>query len=407
MVAFHFPPLAGSSGIQRTLRFVQHLPTHGWHPLVLSTRQTAYERTSSDLDKDIPAATVVRRAFAWDAQRHLSIRGRYLQATACPDRWASWYFDGVRQGMAMIRELSPQVIWSTYPIATAHRIAATLSARSGLPWVADFRDPMLEADYPTVPSLRKSFEVIERRTVQMASVCTFTTAGAVRAYQARFPDRAGRMRLLENGYDESSFAPFAELSAVASTPGTRRVWLHSGLIYPKERNPSQLFAALGQLHREGKISPQQMLLRFRAPVHDQLVRHLAMQHGVESFVEVCPPVPYAQALQEMLQADTLLVLQASSCNDQVPAKLYEYFRASRPILGLTDARGDTADVLRRAGIERTADLESAQEIAALFQARLNSSDGFLAHEQAVSMASREHRTSELANWLDLLAAGTE
>jgi hypothetical protein len=26
MVAYHFPPLAGSSGIQRTLRFVRHLP---------------------------------------------------------------------------------------------------------------------------------------------------------------------------------------------------------------------------------------------------------------------------------------------------------------------------------------------------------------------------------------------
>jgi hypothetical protein len=24
MIAYHFPPLAGSSGIQRTLRFVQH-----------------------------------------------------------------------------------------------------------------------------------------------------------------------------------------------------------------------------------------------------------------------------------------------------------------------------------------------------------------------------------------------
>jgi len=29
MLAFHFPPHAGSSGIQRTLRFVRHLPEHG------------------------------------------------------------------------------------------------------------------------------------------------------------------------------------------------------------------------------------------------------------------------------------------------------------------------------------------------------------------------------------------
>jgi len=29
MVAFHFPPLVGNSGIQRTLRFAQHLPEFG------------------------------------------------------------------------------------------------------------------------------------------------------------------------------------------------------------------------------------------------------------------------------------------------------------------------------------------------------------------------------------------
>ena len=34
MIAYHFPPLTGSSGIQRTLRFVQHLPAFGWQPSV-------------------------------------------------------------------------------------------------------------------------------------------------------------------------------------------------------------------------------------------------------------------------------------------------------------------------------------------------------------------------------------
>ena len=35
MIAYHFPPLAGSSGIQRTLRFAQQLPERGWQPIVL------------------------------------------------------------------------------------------------------------------------------------------------------------------------------------------------------------------------------------------------------------------------------------------------------------------------------------------------------------------------------------
>ena len=47
MIAFHFPPLAGSSGIQRTLRFARHLPQFGWEPLVLTAHPRAYERVRS------------------------------------------------------------------------------------------------------------------------------------------------------------------------------------------------------------------------------------------------------------------------------------------------------------------------------------------------------------------------
>ena len=63
MVAFHFPPLAGSSGIQRTLRFVQQLPESGWEPIVLSAEPRAYERTTEDLNR----AEVYVRVPGFDA----------------------------------------------------------------------------------------------------------------------------------------------------------------------------------------------------------------------------------------------------------------------------------------------------------------------------------------------------
>ena len=87
MIAYHFPPLAGSSGIQRTLRFAQHLPALGWQPLVLSADPRAYEKTSLDLLPDVPPDTVVRRAFALDTARHLTIGGRYIGWMARADRW--------------------------------------------------------------------------------------------------------------------------------------------------------------------------------------------------------------------------------------------------------------------------------------------------------------------------------
>lgn len=405
MIAYHFPPLAGSSGIQRTLRFVQHLPALGWQPLVLSTHPRAYERTSDDLTADVPAGTVVRRAFALDTARHLQISGRYVGWMARPDRWISWQFDAVRQGLEMIEEFKPDVIWSTYPIATAHVIASKLRRKTGIPWVADFRDPMAQDDYPTDPITKQQFLEIEADAAAQARFCVFTTPGAARIYRQRYPAHAERMVVLENGYDEESFA-----AVKAATPatgsladGTRPlIMLHSGIVYPSERDPTQLFEALGNMRKEGTLSPADLRIRFRASVHDDLLQSLAQAYGAQEFIELCPAIPYREALAEMLSVDVLLVMQASNCNAQIPAKIYEYLRAGKPILGLTDPAGDTAGVLRAAGLNDIAKLDSVDQIVTLLSVLLDAwRKGCCMQPEAfaVRRASRQVRSEAFASLL--------
>lgn len=402
MIAFHFPPQAGSSGIQRTLRFVQHLPALGWQPLVLSASPHAYDKTDADLLADVPADTVVRRAFALDTARHLQFRRRYLGWMARPDRWISWKFDAIRQGLEMIEAYKPDVIWSTYPIATAHVIASALHQKSGLPWVADFRDPMAQDGYPTDPRTWQSFQRIEADAAARARFCVFTTPGAARLYQQRYPGMAERMVVLENGYDEESFlsAPNASVAPLAS--GRPLVMLHSGIVYPSERDPTQLFEALGRLKQAGTLMPQELRIRFRASVHDDLLKSLAQTHQVQDFIEVCPAIAYRDALAEMLEVDALLVMQASNCNAQIPAKVYEYLRAGKPVLGLTDPDGDTAGALRSAGLNDVVRLDSADDIALALPAvvqRIREGKAAQAHPMAVQQASRLCRSASLAQLL--------
>lgn len=404
MVAYHFPPLAGSSGIQRTLRFVQQLPRFGWQPLVLSAHPRAYESVSEDLMADVPAQTVVRRAFALDAARHLSIKGRYLGALAMPDRWSSWRFDAVRQGMQMIRRYKPDVLWSTYPIATAHEIGAELQRRSALPWVADFRDPMVGDKYPIGAPYRDMYGRIEHKAVSQARWSVFTTPGAARMYRRRYPQWADRVRVLENGYDEDSFAEAERLQPAPPPlqPGAITL-LHSGIVYPALRDPGPLFEALQRLAALGHIEPKRLRLRFRAPVHDQAVHELAAKHGVTAFVECLPAVPYRDALQEMRRAEGLLVLQGALCNEQIPAKLYEYLRAHRPVLCVSDTAGDTAQVLRGAGLTDIAMLSDATNIADVlipFLDRVARGRAALPDRESVARASRTERSRELAALFD-------
>ena len=405
MIAYHFPPLAGSSGIQRTLRFVQHLPSLGWQPLVLSAHPSAYEKVSDDLLADVPAGTVVRRAFALDTARRLQIAGRYLGWMARPDRWISWKFDAIRQGLKLIEEFKPDVIWSTYPIATAHVIASALHRKTGIPWVADFRDPMAQEGYPADPRTWQSYLDKEADATAHACRCVFTTPGAARMYQQRYPAAASRMVVLENGYDEESFLSAAIQPQVvgAAADGKRPlVMLHSGIVYPSERDPTQLFVALGRLQKAGALGPNELHIRFRASVHDDLLRLLAKTHGAQDFIELCPPIPYREALAEMLAVDALLVMQASNCNAQIPAKIYEYLRSGKPILGLTDPEGDTADVLGGAGLNDIARLDSADEIARvllLFIAAVQNGYAASPDPTIVKSASRRGRSESLVRLL--------
>ena len=403
MVAYHFPPLGGSSGVQRALRFSAHLHDFGWEPIVLTAHTRAYEQLDSGLLSEIRPGMPVIRAQAWDTKRHLSLRGRYPEFMARPDRWRWWWFGAVPAGLLAVRRYAPAAIWSTYPIATAHSIGASLARMTGLPFVADFRDPMAQENYPRDPRTRKSFAAIERRTVSAARRCTFTAHGALAMYQGRYPQYRDRFRLLENGYDEKGFS--SPILSAALNPG-RLTLLHSGAVYPSERDPTRLFAALELLRTRAPESYRRIIVRFRAPVHDDLLRTLADRHRVLDAIEILPSVTYNEAIDEIRQADGLLVLQARGCNAQIPAKFYEYLGAGRPMVVLAEPAGDTAMSAASAGISAIAALEDAEgifEVLARFGS--NPSSGTVATAGARNGASRRSRTAELAALLDEAADG--
>ncbi|MCK9606061.1 MAG: glycosyltransferase [Methylomonas sp.] len=410
MIAYHFPPVRVSSGIQRTLKFANYLLDHDWKALVLTVDPRAYDNISSDQVHEIPSEVVVKRAFALDTARHLSLKGRYLGWMALPDRWVSWCFGGVYSGLALIKRYRPKVLWSTYPIATAHVLGLILHRISGIPWIADFRDSMTEDGYPTNPLQRKFYLWIERQTVKHCSRAVFTTPGAIRMYAERYPEiPLSRWALIPNGYDEENFARAerseAYLNALDHKTG-QKILLHSGILYPSERDPTQFFMALAELQQAGILEPSGFKVILRATGHDDLYRQFIRKFGLENLVFLEPNVGYETALAEMLSVDGLLVFQASNCNHQIPAKIYEYLRAKRPILALTDPQGDTASVLRAAGITTIVPLDDQVAIAGLLRDFVTDTQGLkdvIASEATIAEHSRQSRTRLLVKLLDDVA----
>jgi glycosyltransferase involved in cell wall biosynthesis len=408
MIAFHFPPQAASSGIQRTLSFSKHLGNNGWEPLVISAHPRAYSAQNPTQLASVPPQLVVRRVFALDAKRHMGIKGRYPEALALPDRYSSWWLGAVPAGLSLIRQYKPQVIWSTFPVSTAHLIGLTLHRLTGLPWVADFRDPMLQSTYPSSKVQRKIYQWIEHQTITRCQMAVFTTHSAMDSYRTRFPHLPpAKFVVIENGYDEDGFATQAP---AAATAGRRITLVHSGVLYQTGRDPSPFLAAIAALKRQGQASAASLRIVLRAPGELALVAALASKHGVADIVEVLPAVPYRDALHEMLAADGLIVFQGKPFNTQIPAKVYEYFRAGKPILGLVDPHGETARVLAEAGFTCQATPDAVAAIAPVLKAFIEQVDGGTAHTasaELIARSSRAGRARELAAVFDRATRAVE
>jgi hypothetical protein len=403
MIAFHFPPCTGTSGVLRTLKFSRYLPESGWKPVLLTVHPRAYEEIDVRSEKSIPQELPVLHAFALDVKKHLGLRGFFPDGLAMPDRWGSWLIGTIPSGLRAIKKYRIDVIFSTFPICTAVLSGFVLHRLTGKPWIVDLRDSMTEENYPPEAFRRRIWRWIEQKAMRHASRVIFTAASTRRMYLQRYPGLApGKCLLISNGYDEEDFASLTlgKPGPIAADRPLRL--LHTGMLYPEERNPRPFFGALMRLKREGRISAANLRICLRAPSSEDFYRRILGELQIADLIEIQPPVLHHQALQECADADGLLLFQAASCDHQIPAKVYEYLRTRKPIFALTTQRGDTAGLLNEVGGATIVDLANEEEIYRRLPHYLDAvraGSHALADPQKVLLYSRRSQASQLAAYL--------
>ncbi|HVH72716.1 MAG TPA: glycosyltransferase, partial [Candidatus Dormibacteraeota bacterium] len=132
-------------------------------------------------------------------------------------------------------------------------------------------------------------------------------------------------------------------------------------------------------------------------------RELVNGMNLQDIVQILPPLSYREALQDAAHSDGLLLFQAAICDQQVPAKAYEYLRLKRPILALVGPEGDTARLLRETGGASIVDLSDAEAICRMlpsFLEALRSGQHPMPDHEKVARYSRRLLVAELARCLE-------
>jgi glycosyltransferase involved in cell wall biosynthesis len=267
--------------------------------------------------------------------------------------------------------------------------------------------------FPTDERLRTARLWVEQRVARRATATTFCTDSARRIYQERHPDRRpGQLaEVIANGFDPEPFAQVEAESPPCHADGAAQGGLtlvHSGTLYPgPDRDPGAFLAALQALRSKAALPPGLRVV-LRATGFDRTYAPLIERLGLTDVVQLAPSVPYRAALAEMLAADGLLLFQGHTSNPAVPAKVYEYLRARRPILALADGAGETAGLLRRAGVGRIVPIDDPVAIEAAlgeFLPKLVARTEPVLSAAAADEFSRVHRVAEFATLFTRLGKG--
>jgi len=361
LLAFQFPPFGSSSGVHRILATANHLAELGWDPIVIAASTNSYRVLDSLQTQRVDPRVKVIRTYCKDLGR-VKYLSQYLPGfLALPDSWNTWLFTAIPKLLALIRQQTPVLLWSSYPIATTNLIAIIVQRMTGIPWVADLRDIMTDEYYPEPGLKRKLFKWIERQTAERARLLIFTTPGAREEYAHRYGYiNNSKFRVIENGFDEGAFQCLQVRRNDFSGLPIRIV--HSGILYPSERDPTELFAAVKQLVEENLIQEGELEILFRGTGHDKLWEGVLTEESLLGFIKLGKQLPYQQALEEIVTAEGLLLMQADNCDSQIPGKVYEYLRSERPILALVGLHGDTANLLRDVPQVVLGDIHDAMDI---------------------------------------------
>ena len=206
IVCYYFPPL-GLAGVTRPLQLFKHLSKIGCECHVLTVKPVAYYAYEPELLEGTDQ-TRMHRAGSRDPSRLLylcgvravssrsaSASGRF-GSSVFPDSKRGWIEPAVRLGLKLVDRHRFDFILSTSPPVSAHVVASRIAKRTGVKWVADFRDLWSTRSIEDTYSNAKLVQRAQQFRDELRNA-----ASAVTAVNRSIAEYVGNAEVITNGFD--------------------------------------------------------------------------------------------------------------------------------------------------------------------------------------------------------------
>lgn len=473
VITYRWPP-QGGGGVQRTLKFVKYLARRGWCPVVHTVSNPFTDLWDPGLESEVPPgvpvyrtptvefealesgltslgrrardlAAAVRRggratvrngagggeaspkrddasvAAAGERAARLARGGRLARLQdlvwsrlLVPDPQIAWLPGALARSLSIARRHRVAAIYTSAPPQSVNVLALELERRTGLPWVADLRDPWTSGLhrnqwYPDNPGRRAREEAWERAIFERARHVVVVNEAAREEFLAKVPGcPPDRISVITNGFDPADFAH------VSPTPrfleaGRLHVTVTGHVETMFDLGP--FFEAVRQVVTESAADREMLRIDFvgtkRQPRYDAWIAG----QGLGDVIRFHPYVPHRDSVQYLADSQVLMLCMTPVKEYgavKILGKMCEYLYTRKPVLALT-IPGVTSRILERAGVGVTVDPNDVAWMKTVLKRFLvEQRAGSLAaapNEEVIATFDRERQAGELSRILAAAIAG--
>lgn len=373
------------AAVFRAFKLVKYLKKYGWNPIVLTVDTNYFYMEDLKLLDEIPDVPIYRSRYieptirglrmalggkdrtyaamlkesngtsatvsnnvntsesphkrSWMSRFYTYMLNRWIQV---PDRFCTWENGAVKMGVDLVKKYDISIIYTTCLPFTTNRIGYRIKKKTGVHWVADFRDPLtyakkLISDYLPVFVRQKKIEID-----------TFASAdlivGLSNAYMFIFDDQyqskySYKCHFIPTGLDDD-YLPTTKVKKDNSIIFVGEYLLEYGDEFFKrfksvlKTNPNLRLKIVGNLD-----------INKRAAMH--FVKNLQLEDNID-FIDHLSQVELYKQVRAAKAAVLIPGVRTHWWNNF--AKLVDYIALEVPVLALVPSVSEARNELKKAGL---------------------------------------------------------